>query len=147
MTEYILERFCDNEQMGAFGRLLKSGVQVAYTVEQPYRDNKPFVSCVPAGRYELVPFNSPKYGRTVALRNHAIGVGVNKGDSVRYACLIHAANRATELQGCIALGDKLGCVGGDWAILNSKNTVVNFLAQLKPGDTLTIINRQYPPVV
>jgi hypothetical protein len=58
--ELIIERFCDCEQMGVFGRFLRDGLQIAYSVEQTWRDNQPFVSCIPAGRYEVVPYESKK---------------------------------------------------------------------------------------
>ena len=144
MSEYILERFCDSEDMGVFGRLLKNGVQIAYTCEQTWRDNQPFVSCVPAGRYDLAAYQSQKYGKTYALHNPAIGVGVHEGEAQRYACLIHSANLGAELRGCIALGSGIGCVNGFWAIINSARTTQDFLRQIKPTDTLTIIWKDHP---
>ncbi|MDY0136354.1 MAG: DUF5675 family protein [Thiomicrospira sp.] len=142
--EWILERFCDCEQMGVFGRLLRDGVQIAYSVEQTWRDNQPFTSCVPSGRYEVVPYESKKYGKTVALKNLALDVGVFKGEAKRYACLIHPANRATELQGCVAFGEKLTMLGRDWAVASSLGITQDIIKQLQPGDTLTIIWKDHP---
>lgn len=139
MREWILERFCDSEQMGVFGRLFRDGLQIAYTVEQTWRDNKPFVSCIPAGTYEVVAYESQKYGATFALKNHALDVGVAQGEAKRYACLIHAANRASELQGCIALGIDLSMIGKEWAVTSSRGITDKFLDQLDEGDRITII--------
>ncbi len=142
--EFILERFCDCEQMGVFGRLLRDGLQVAYSVEQAWRDNEPFVSCVPAGRYELVEINSPKFGRTYALKNSALGVGVNQGEAKRYACLIHPANLASELQGCIAFGRDLGMIGREWSVQSSRGITQAIIQQMQSGDHLTIVWKAHP---
>lgn len=144
MREFIIERFCDSEQMGVFGRLLIHGVQVAYSVEQTWRDNRPFVSCVPAGRYEVVEYDSPKYGKTWALKNLTLDVGVFEGDARRYAILIHTANMASELQGCLAFGRDLGMIGREWAVMRSGDITRNIISQIKPGDRITIIWKDHP---
>lgn len=144
MREFIIERFCDSEQMGVFGRLLLDGVQVAYSVEQTWRDNQPFISCIPAGRYEVEFYDSPKHGKTWALKNLTLGVGVYEGDALRYACLIHAANMASELQGCLAFGLDLGMIGREWAVTRSGDLTRNIIRQIQPGDRITIIWKDHP---
>jgi hypothetical protein len=37
--------------------------------------------------------------------------------------LIHAANLASQLNGCIAPGVKLGCLNDKWAVLSSRNAM------------------------
>lgn len=87
------------------GRLYVSASEAMATIERPWLNNRGFVSCVPEGEYELVPFTRPSNGDEVwALRNHDLGVGINKGDSDRYAILIHPANFVTDIAGCIAPG-------------------------------------------
>ena len=106
----ILERFCDHPELGCFSELYINGEFIYYTVEQPWNDNKPFKSCVPVGDYDLIPFSSGRYGRTYALSNPELDVVVNMSEASkgqRYACLIHAANWASQLQGCIAPGREL----------------------------------------
>lgn len=121
----ILERFCDQNKLGCFGELYIGGEFICYTVEQPWRDNKPFKSCVPVGHYTLVPFESEKYGSVVALENPELNVYANQSDASegdRYACLIHAANWSHQLQGCIAPGAALA-----WGIdvrTNTENLMV-----------------------
>lgn len=143
-SEYIIERYCDSEMMGVFGRLLAHGQQIANTLEQSWRDNQPFISCIPAGRYEVVAYDSPKHGQTFALKNIALGVGVFKGDSQRYAILIHPANTADQLHGCIALGTSEGVLGGFWALRNSAAPTRDFLRKLREGDHITIIWKDHP---
>lgn len=60
-------------------------------------------SCVPAGLYELVLHDSEAHPQTWALVNAKLGV-THFGPSQRTACLIHPANYASELRGCIAPG-------------------------------------------
>ena len=61
-----LERYEYND-VGTFGSLhLPDGSQLA-VLEPPWIDNGPFVSCVPEGKYVLVPHNTEKYPDTWAL--------------------------------------------------------------------------------
>lgn len=66
-------------------------------------------SCVPLGTYELVRHDSKKHPRTWALVNHDLDVVHFEGedhdpDEDRATCLIHVANFARQLEGCIAPG-------------------------------------------
>ncbi len=66
---------------------------ICYTIELPWLVNKPRVSCIPEGRYELVKRYSKKHGW------HLQVMKVNNRDLI----LIHCANDALrELKGCIA---------------------------------------------
>jgi hypothetical protein len=147
MGVLILERFCDCDEMGVFGALYHEGHRLAYTVEQPWRDNRPFVSCVPAGRYRAVRFNSPKYGSTFALENHDLDVYVEKPhDRGRWACLIHKANWAKELQGCIAPGTRLGAGRGEWMVQSSADAMARLFDIVGGFDEweLSIIWKDHP---
>ncbi|MBS1562742.1 MAG: hypothetical protein JST39_00080 [Bacteroidetes bacterium] len=78
---------------GTNGEIRCNGVLVCFAIELPWRDNKPQVSCVAEGRYELVKRYSPKF------KDHLQLVNVPKRDYI----LIHPANDAIkELRGCIA---------------------------------------------
>jgi len=108
----ILERTGEVDGMGMVGNLYVDGTLYGKTMEQNWQNNEPFKSCLPAGSYILEPYDSPKYGRTVALSNHD-DVRANQSElpngKGRYACLIHTANWASELQGCIAIGKTHAC--------------------------------------
>lgn len=110
-----LERFCCCPEMGTFGRLLLPTGETLYTVEQPWRNNAPYMSCVPPGEYELVPFLSPRWGDTYALKGGTVGVTQDEGKA-RFACLFHVANLASELKGCIAPGERLSARGNVWQV-------------------------------
>jgi len=144
MKRIVLERFCDSEDMGVFGRILIDGQHLCYTVEQPWRDNTPYKSCVPAGDYDLVAYTSPKYGKTFALQNHALDVGVFEGSAKRFACLIHSANLASQLQGCIAAGEKLHHLHEEWSVGMSRRATDALLHRIKNGDQLSIIWKDHP---
>lgn len=97
----VLERqaFTDKSIIGSF---YYDGDFICYSLERPWVNNEPFISCVPEGEYEL------KYHRykgrldTYAL----VGETVSHfpSDKQRNLILIHPANKVNELQGCIATG-------------------------------------------
>jgi len=144
MKRHILERFCDQDRMGVFGRLILASGKEVYTVEPAWRDNEPFESCVPAGDYLLVDYDSPKFGQTLALKNHDLDVGVYKGDAKRFACLLHVANVASELDGCIAPGLSLSYIKNFWAVSHSAKAYGQAMNEVAGGDQLSIIWKSHP---
>ena len=98
----------DTETMGL---LTFDGVSL-FTIERPWiatdPGGKPFESCVPAGRYELVPYVRGNGDAVRALVNPGLGVYFRKRDRPngvgRYKILIHAGNWVTDVVGCIAPG-------------------------------------------
>lgn len=132
-----LERYGYSERMGTFGRVLGLPFDV-YTCEQTWRGNRPFESCVPEGIYQLMPVTSPRWGRTYALVNPDIRVFASQADCEqdgdRWACLLHAANTASELQGCIAPGEREGGLGSDWAVMRSGATLTRLLDYIRQNN-------------
>lgn len=112
-----LERYAHCE-FGTFGKLT-AGDLVLQTVEQDWENNMPNVSCVPNGRYLLQHHISPHHGACYILSNQALGIGKNQDDAKRFGCLIHKANLASQLEGCIAPGLSLGYYKSQWAVLSS----------------------------
>lgn len=126
--------------------------ETLYTIEQPWMDNEKGHSCVPEGIYALIPYMSPKHGATWYLENLTLGVG-DIGEDRSY-CELHAANWATQLEGCIAFGHddepmvdpSTGQVAP--AIENSRDAVATLTAALGPmssGHTLTIQSKSGVP--
>lgn len=109
----VLERFMDHSRdpaMGCLSELSIDGEFVCYMIGQPWRDNKPEVSCVPVGEYDLKQHDSPTYGRVVVMVNHDLGVYRHKseaGPGDRWGCLWHPANWAHQLKGCEAPGREI----------------------------------------
>jgi hypothetical protein len=112
----LLERESTNPAICTLGLLTLPGL-VLCTIERPWipardlndRGGKKNESCVPPGYYRLVPHNSAKHPDTWALVNHGLDVVHYEGDdgdpdADRATCLIHAANFASQLHGCIAPG-------------------------------------------
>ena len=104
----VLERDTDDGtcSMG----LLFLDEQRWYTIERPWIPDpsgavggQPGRSCVPLGVYQLVIHDSEAHPETWALVNPELGV-THFGPSQRSAVLIHPANHAYELRGCIAPG-------------------------------------------
>ena len=98
----------DTEMMGS---LTFDNVAV-HTIERPWLPTDPggmpFESCVPAGRYELIPYVRGNGDVVRALVNPGLGVYFRKNDRPngigRYKILIHAGNWVTDIVGCIAPG-------------------------------------------
>lgn len=85
-------------------------------------------SCVPLGTYQLVKHNSPKHPYTWALVNHELDVihyegDDNDPDEDRATCLIHAANFALQLEGCIAPGTSTTKSDGKYMVQNSRKAM------------------------
>ena len=109
MLRVHLERFAYSP-MGTFGRLTVGEDFQCFSVEQPWRDNQPRISCIPEGTYPLV--------RSAFYRGENDTWEVAAVDG-RSRILIHKANRAAELMGCIAPGRSLGVILGEWAVVQS----------------------------
>lgn len=88
---------------------LNCGSFAFHTIEREWLDNRPGQSCIPTGRYRLEPYSSKKYPNHYALVNHDLDVFARAGDipkgiKGRWGILIHIANIARQLEGCIAVG-------------------------------------------
>jgi len=89
----VLQLIRTYDLLGTNGQLFNGAQLVCRTIELPWKDNAPQISCIPEGRYQLVKRHSAKYG------HHLLVKRVPK----RSYILIHPANVALkELKGCIA---------------------------------------------
>ena len=78
---------------GTNGELIYIGNRICFTIELPWLNNEPSVSCIPEGRYELEKYFSAHLGNHLHV----------KAVANRSLIMIHAANDARkELKGCIA---------------------------------------------
>lgn len=116
---------------------------VFQTIELPWLDNKHGVSCVSIGTYQLFKHDSEAHPKTWALVNPDLGV-IHFPDpahpAFRVACLLHSANWAFQLQGCIGVGVTRGVLQGQPAILRSREALAQIQALVPWTDehTLTI---------
>lgn len=95
--------------------ILRVGSLELATIEQPWVPNpngapggKPFQSCIPDGMYRLTYFQRPNGDNAFLIWNPDLGVYRNEDDHEpgkgRHLCLIHKANWAHQVQGCVAPG-------------------------------------------
>ena len=130
VIDIILKRFCYHPQ-GTLGVIDFAGERF-YTIERPWRENKPYVSCIPTGSYMMRRRESPRFGETW----HVLDV------EDRTHILIHVANFPNDVQGCIGLGKKL--MNDRIAVASSKAAMKDFEALTRDLDwRLVISNVQY----
>lgn len=121
-------RFAHSDQ-GTKGILAISGVEFCKTLELPWRDNAPRLSCIPCGQYDVRPRYSPKFGVCYEVQ----------GVPGRKYILIHSGNVAgdttrgyrSHVEGCILLGKYHGKLGQQEAVLYSAPTVREFFETME----------------
>lgn len=127
---YILKRNPSTTN-GTFGILTNSdGKELCFTLELPWLNNEPNKSCIPVGTYTVIPHSSIVHPSTWEITNVP---GRNE-------ILIHNANVASQLLGCIAVGDHIGKLDGMPAVLHSVATLDNLRKELPDTFTLIITN-------
>ena len=99
------------------GKLYFDDEFICNTIEREWLDNKVNISCIPSGHYKCSITNSPRFGLTYQ---------VNDVDG-RTHILFHKANRASELQGCIAPVKDFGIINNEWAGFNSRKAYSRFM--------------------
>ena len=114
MPEVLLWRFSSG-LVGTFGRLVGPFGE-RLTVELPWRNNQPFVSCIPCRIYVVQWTWSPHFNR---MMYQVMDVPGRSG--IRW----HVANWARNLKGCIGPGRQLARFGTPktWGVTNSGTTL------------------------
>ncbi len=106
-----------------------------FTLELPWRENRPCVSCIPPGTYPLgwrvTCRRSTYHIRNVPKRSYIL---IHSGN---YAGDIHKGLK-THVEGCVLLGKRMGWLNGQWAVLVSRSTVRQF-NKLMAGQKARII--------
>lgn len=122
-----VERFAYTP-MGVFGEMILPEFR-CYTVERPWLDNKPSVSCVPEGTYNIKKgfFNRGNYSVYELLDVPG-----------RSLIKIHIANTMDDVIGCIGVGKGLGYVDSKWAVTRSRMAHDEFMAAMGDVDEGTI---------
>ncbi len=121
-------------KFGTFGQMLwrdwvYGPVLLAHTLEPEWKDNKPFISCIPDGIYTLVWDWSPSFGWCYRV------CGVED----RTDSLVHAGNWAGDKSqglrsntgGCILTGDEIREIDGQLGVTNSRKTLRSFNAWMR----------------
>lgn len=105
------------------------------TLERPWRDNQPKVSCIPAGIYQVVITLSPKFGR---LMPHLLNV------PGRTEIECHWGNTVVDTDGCILTGTTETQYGIAWSRLAFGKLFPWLTAALKGGDVFISITNPGP---
>ena len=102
---------------GTFGVYRDAGVPFAVTLEPPWRDNQPQVSCIPgtgdighSGVYTCRRIVSPKYGDVFRVEDVPGRANV----------LNHWGSLLQNTLGCILVAEEFGVVQGEPAVLTSR---------------------------
>lgn len=106
---------------------------ICHTVERPWKDNIRWESCIPEGEYNIRIRNGAKEGSRFKYLHIAV---LRVPD--RSHILIHAANKPSDVTGCIApglRGDTRNWVSGSMATLNE---LILSLAPMGRTGTLTV---------
>lgn len=119
----------ESSDHGTFGKLVVSECHQFYTGELNWLDNQSDISCIPKGLYRCYWTYSPRFKRYMYL------VDVVKD---RAGIRLHSANLMgddrkgfkRQLNGCIALGEKLGAINKQKALLVSAPAMRRFEALL-----------------
>lgn len=85
-----------------------------FTLEEPWNDNKPSISCIPEGNYRCIPHGWK--GEPVRMKQCWEITGVLG----RSAILIHVGNTVKDIEGCVLVGLSTGQLNGRPAVLQSR---------------------------
>lgn len=97
--------------VGTFGSMMMPDGQQIYTVEDPWKNNQPSISCIPAGQYACVPRPYHRGGYPA--------IHITEVEN-RSHILFHRGNTELDVEGCIVTGMQLGFIQGRWAVSDSR---------------------------
>jgi hypothetical protein len=112
------------------GTLELNGEELCKTLENPWLNNEPTISCIPAGKYIAKKYNSQKYPDVWELQNV----------EGRSYILIHNGNLEKHTQGCILVGREWGFLQEELAVLSSNPTLNGLRKKLDDDFSIEIIN-------
>lgn len=125
MIKATLQRFLHGEV--TFGKLtFDNGAHPdIYTLELPFKDNLPNISCIPQGLYNAVKYSSPAHPDVWEI--------LNVPD--RSAILMHVGNYAKDSKGCILLG--FG-INESTPMITRSNKCIEFLRKYLDGNNFSL---------
>ena len=131
MTVVKVVRVVENKD-GTFGVLIHGATPIGVTLELPWRDNRPFESCIPAGKYICKRTSTPHHGEVFEVQDVPD----------RSAILIHKGNLTQDTAGCILVGEEFGVLEGKAGILRSGAAFDEFMSRLE-GQNEFLLEVQY----
>lgn len=119
--------------------------EMFFTVERPWIPHPtspggmPLKSCIPNGKYRIEKFVRPNNDVVPVLINEALGVYARAedraNDTERFACLMHAANFAHNVKGCIGPGVGAQFKNNSYSTTYSKKAMARIKHYLNNGLT------------
>lgn len=110
------------------------------TIERPWLDNTPHVSCIPSGAYVMRKRRSPVVKRTSG-GEFAEGWEVSDVPG-RTWVMWHPGNWSTDVEGCVAVGDAFDRSMKQAMVTNSRATFRRFMAVLDGEDECLLLISQ-----
>ena len=123
----LLKRISQTETE-TFGVIMIDNAPICLTVELPWRDNKPDISCIPVGEY-----NCTKIGPTQKFPYQHFSINtVPDRANVR----IHRGNWTSDTEGCVLVGRQFGphCVSLSQMALDDLISILPDTFTLTIGD-------------
>jgi hypothetical protein len=111
----------EESMQGTIGSLRICKQVFCNTLEPPDLLNKTNKSSIPAQQYECIRFQSPRFGDTFKI--------LDVPD--RSDVIFHWGNTARDTQACVLLGQYIGSVEGNRAILSSRPVFERFMEIMK----------------
>jgi hypothetical protein len=121
------------DEWATLGKLSIDGQHLCHTLERPWLNNKPRVSCIPHGTYHGAIQPSPRFKRDLPELLDVPG---------RDQILIHVGNTVDDSAGCILVG--LERAEHESRIMQSKAALSLLMANLEgcDGFTLTVSGKE-----
>lgn len=134
MKKLVLTRLQSDETrtLGRLSVFMGLSEQARFvTLEPPWKSNKTAQSCIPAGKYPIMPRSSQKFG------DHLILDDVEGREFI----LIHRGNFPNDSTGCILLGMRFSDIDNDGKIdIAGSADAMGILVQLVREEAVLIIN-------
>jgi len=118
---------------GTIGILKINKEVFCFTLEPPDLENRANKSSIPAQQYTVKPYSSQNYPDAFEITNVPD----------RSYVLFHPGNVVNNTAGCVLLGESLGKLQGNRAILNSGKTFDKFRTILRSGGHHLTISEVY----
>jgi len=123
--------------MGTFG-LLTCPEFSCFTLEPPWINNTPYLSCIPVGEYLTQ--------RTLYTRGDYTTLELMNVPG-RSHILLHAGNTIEDTEGCIMPGRRLGFCDSLWAITDSRKCLAVILTAYGLAEKDPVATSVYPAVI
>lgn len=119
---------------GTFGTLYLDG-WACTTLENPWKNNEPYISCIPTGVYIIKRDTFKGQYENFKLVNVP----------GRSAIELHIGNTITDTNGCPLLGDKyrIDSITPDYHITDSRKTFREFMSKMVGIDEAVLIIKNY----